>query len=134
MKWVNGDGSTSNLLTGQTPERAADESNGTKHDPYYTLLSKDITGAKATTGTFGVRLHVYGLAANKQVGFCDMCIAGTIYSTSATGIRELRGETVLDGVYYDLQGRRIESSKFNVQSSKLKKGVYIVNGKKMMVK
>ena len=134
MKWVNGDGSTSNLLTGQTPERAADESNGTKHDPYYTLLSKDITGAKATTGTFGVRLHVYGLAANKQVGFCDMCIAGTIYSTSATGIRELRGETVLDGVYYDLQGRRFESSKFNVQSSKLKKGVYIVNGKKMMVK
>ena len=35
---------------------------------------------------------------------------------------------------YDLQGRRMASSMFNVQSSMLKKGLYIVNGKKYIVK
>ena len=39
-----------------------------------------------------------------------------------------------DGAWYDLQGRRIESSKFKVQSSKLNKGIYIVNGKKVIIK
>ena len=34
---------------------------------------------------------------------------------------------------YDLTGRRIASS-FNPQSSMLKKGVYIVNGKKVLIK
>ena len=35
-----------------------------------------------------------------------------------------------DGFYYDLQGRRVDASRF----SSLKKGIYIVDGKKMMVK
>ena len=35
---------------------------------------------------------------------------------------------------YDLQGRRVESSIFNSQSSILKKGLYIVNGKKIVIK
>ena len=35
---------------------------------------------------------------------------------------------------YDLQGRRIETSKFKAQSSKLKKGIYIVKGKKVVIK
>jgi len=34
---------------------------------------------------------------------------------------------------YDLQGRRMESSIFNLQSSMLKKGIYIVDGKKVVV-
>ena len=125
MLWVNGDGSTSKLLTGQTPERSADESNGTSHAPYYTALSKDITGAKATTGTFGVRLHVYGIASNKQIGLCDMLISGKIFSTSATGIREQVSDVTLGGSYYNLQGVRIERPT---------KGVYIHNGRKVVVK
>jgi rhamnogalacturonan endolyase len=125
MLWVNGDGSTSKLLTGQTPERSADESNGTSHAPYYTALSKDITGAKATTGTFGVRLHVYGIANNKQIGLCDMLISGKIFSTSATGIREQVSDVTLGGSYYNLQGVRIERPT---------KGVYIHNGRKVVVK
>ena len=36
--------------------------------------------------------------------------------------------------WYDLQGRRVECSMFNVQRSMLKKGVYIVNGKKVVIK
>lgn len=124
MLWVNGDGSTSKLLTGQTPERSADESNGTTHDPYYTNLVKELTGAKATTGTFGVRLHVYGLANTKQIGFCDMLISGKLFSTSATGIKTVRDINV-GGTFYNLQGVKVE-----VPS----KGVYIQNGRKVVVK
>ena len=35
---------------------------------------------------------------------------------------------------YDLQGRSMDSSHFNVQRSTLKKGIYIVNGKKIIIK
>ena len=125
MLWVNGDGSTSKLLTGQTPERSADESNGTSHAPYYTALSKDITGAKATTGTFGVRLHVYGIASNKQIGLCDMLISGKIFSTSATGIREQVSDVTMKGDFYNLQGMKVEVPT---------KGIYICNGRKVVMK
>ena len=40
-------------------------------------------------------------------------------------------ERTMDNVY-DLQGRRIDSSMFNDQGSKLRKGVYIVNGQKQV--
>ena len=52
-----------------------------------------------------------------------------------TGIREMEdGKWKMKNGSYDLQGRRVESSIFNSQSSILKKGVYIVNGKKKVVK
>jgi hypothetical protein len=52
-----------------------------------------------------------------------------------TGIREMEdGKWKMENGTYDLQGRRVESSIFNSQSSILKKGVYIVNGKKKVIK
>ena len=52
-----------------------------------------------------------------------------------TGIREMEdGKWKMENGSYDLQGRRVESSIFNSQSSILKKGVYIVNGKKIVIK
>ena len=52
-----------------------------------------------------------------------------------TGIREMEdGKWKMENGSYDLQGRRMESSIFNSQSSILKKGVYIVNGKKKVIK
>ena len=52
-----------------------------------------------------------------------------------TGIREMEdGKRKMENGSYDLQGRRVESSIFNSQSSILKKGVYIVNGKKIVIK
>jgi len=52
-----------------------------------------------------------------------------------TDIREMEdGKWKMENGSYDLQGRRVESSIFNSQSSILKKGVYIVNGKKRVVK
>ena len=124
MKWVNGDGSTIVLLGGQTPERSADESSGTSHAPYYTTLTKTLNNAKATTGTFGVRLYVYNLDATKQIGFCDLAIEGTLYSTT-TGIRQVQSSKFKVQSYYDLQGRRVAQPT---------KGVYIHNGRKIVLK
>jgi hypothetical protein len=53
----------------------------------------------------------------------------------ATGISEIEnGKLKIENGVYDLQGRRMESSMFNIQSSMLKKGVYIVDGKKTVVR
>lgn len=41
---------------------------------------------------------------------------------------------MLNGEVYDLQGRRVERSTFNGQRSTLKKGLYIVIGKKVVIK
>ena len=43
-------------------------------------------------------------------------------------------ERIMNSKVYDLQGRRIESSIFNLQSSMLKKGLYIIGGKKVVVR
>ena len=52
-----------------------------------------------------------------------------------TGIENIEhGTWNMEHSVYDLQGRRVERSMFNVQRSMLKKGVYIVNGKKVIVK
>ena len=48
-----------------------------------------------------------------------------------TGLVSPLGETE-EGVIFDLQGRRIDNSKFKIQNSKLSKGVYIFNGKKVL--
>ena len=52
----------------------------------------------------------------------------------ATGISAINRETITNNRCYDMQGRRIESSMFNIQSSMLKKGVYIINNRKFVVK
>ncbi len=52
-------------------------------------------------------------------------------TTAIEGVATVKMES---GAVYNLQGQRVESSIFNVQSSMLKKGLYIVNGKKVLVK
>ena len=50
-----------------------------------------------------------------------------------SGISEIEnGKLKIEESLYDLQGRRMESSMFNLQSSMLKRGLYIVNGKKVI--
>ena len=52
-----------------------------------------------------------------------------------TGIESIEHSTLnIEHSVYDIQGRRMESSMFNIQSSMLKKGLYIVNGKKTILK
>ena len=50
---------------------------------------------------------------------------------SVNGIESIEHSTLnIEHSVYDLQGRRMESSMFNIQSSMLKKGIYIIGGKK----
>ena len=58
--------------------------------------------------------------------------------SESQGIKEIEdGRLKIEneaGAWYDLQGRRMESSIFNSQSSIKKKGLYINNGKKVVIK
>ena len=59
----------------------------------------------------------------------------SIVFDNATGINTVQGSGFrVNGSVYDLQGRRMESSIFNSQSSNLKKGIYIREGKKVIIK
>ena len=52
---------------------------------------------------------------------------------STSGIEEMEdGRQKTNDAVYDLQGRRMESSIFNSQSSIQNKGVYVLNGKKVV--
>jgi len=121
VKWVNGDGSDLVVGAGITPERGVDSSDGTSYAPYFTCVSKELK-AKATTGTFGVKLYAYGIANNKQISFGQLAIEGTLYSTTS-GISQLLGTT--DGCYYTLQGTRVAQPQ---------RGLYIRNGRKIIIK
>ena len=55
--------------------------------------------------------------------------------SETTNIRLMdNGQLIMDNSVFDLQGRRVERSTFNVQRSTLKKGVYIKNGRKVVIK
>ena len=57
------------------------------------------------------------------------------FDNETTGIESIEHSTLnIEHSVYDMQGRRVESSMFNIQSSMLKKGLYIVNGRKVVVK
>jgi hypothetical protein len=72
-------------------------------------------------------------------GYTFTAEAGTIegrFAIQLSGMTGIKNENVNknDNAIYDLQGRRIECSMFNVQCSMLKKGIYIIGGKKHVVK
>ena len=57
-----------------------------------------------------------------------------IFIDKATGIMELADDEKTNGACYDLSGRRIANSSANIRKSSLPKGIYIVNGRKVVVK
>ena len=118
VTWLNGDGSNKKIATGISPER----NNATTP---YTKAEYPLNAYKVTTGTFGLRFNLYGITNNKQLGLGNVTINGTVFSTSATGIREQVSDVTLGGSYYNLQGVRVDRPT---------KGVYIQNGRKVVVK
>ena len=96
----------------------------------------DLKTAKTNNGTIRndgfVHLHVLKVNWGNNVNVRGIYL---VPSTELAGVRDASGlmSDVRDGVY-DLQGRRIASSMLNAQGSQLKKGIYIVNGRKVMVK
>ncbi len=64
------------------------------------------------------------------------CLGTEVQSDEATGISTIDdGQMAIDNAdVYDLQGRKIESSKVKGQGTKLQKGVYIINKQKVTIK
>lgn len=82
IAWLNPDETTVSLATGRIPNR----NDGTnpkegETDAKYSEYSFDITGATASEGQCGLKLNLYSLDNNKQVGFCDIIIEGTLSGT-----------------------------------------------------
>ena len=81
----------------------------------------------------------FNLGANKAYLAVPDAAAARIQSFwldgETAGISSMHNsQCIMHNEVYDLQGRRVESSIFNSQSSILKKGLYIVNGKKIVIK
>ncbi len=71
--WLNADGTTVELEKEIKPER--NNSNA------YTDKSYDITGATPGEGSCGLKLFLYHLQANKQIGLADIVIEGILNGT-----------------------------------------------------
>ena len=80
--WINPDNTTVSLATGQRPNR---NDGKTQHDSdtnaKFTTFTYEITGATAAEGQCGLKVNLYGLANNKQIGFSDIVINGTLSGT-----------------------------------------------------
>lgn len=72
VSWVNSDGTTIPIESGIVPAR----NNAT---PNVTEFSADVTGAAASNGKCGLRINLYNLNTDKQVGFSDIVIEGLMY-------------------------------------------------------
>ena len=95
-----------------------------------------LTNANVESGDYQVLNDVTVITADGQ-GVEKVATASpfTFTAEQAVGIRDLKSSTrqlVNSSILYDLSGRRLESSKIKDQSSKLPKGIYIVNGKKLI--
>lgn len=66
--WQNSDGTTVEIEKGVVSARNND----------VTSYSHDISGAKASNGLCGLRLHLYALLDSKQVGYGDVTIEGVV--------------------------------------------------------
>lgn len=80
--WINPDNTTVTLATGQRPNR----NDGTKKhetdtDAKFTTYTYEISGATVAEGQCGLQVNLYGLANNKQIGFSDIIINGTLSGT-----------------------------------------------------
>lgn len=90
-----------------------------------------LSTAGTTIGSF--RAYLSGITAEQ------LARGIVIDGESVTGIGDAvrlidNGELRIENDVYDLQGRRINSSKFKVPYSKLNSGLYIVNGKKVVTR
>ena len=101
VSWQNPDKSTVQLAQAVKPNR-------NNADPNYSVLSYDITGATPGEGTCGLLINFYHLQAQKQMGFGDIVIEGTLSGTEkdvpvlgtiTINGQELTSEKVFDDAY-----------------------------------
>lgn len=87
------------------------------------------TTSKAFRGYFSFYMVLAEMtAAETRISLC-------IDNKETSDIEKVQSSAVnIGNSLYDLQGRRVESSIFNSQFSLLKKGLYVKNGKKIIIK
>ena len=120
-------------------------------NPHFGALTGIYTAGKAPIGSYVLQDGDYGLAFYKVATDDINMGANRAYLTDQgqAGARSMLGVDIIDNTItkiagsgngnanegspvYDLQGRRVSSS--SSQSTALKKGLYIVNGKKVVIK
>lgn len=116
ISWKNNLGTTS-LETMLTPER-----NNNFTTSAYTDILSDIA---STSGSCSLVVNIYKLGNTKQIGLGGIIITGDMKQDAASGIEEQKVITFDDAATYTLQGVRVD---------KPTKGIYIQNGKKIIIK
>jgi len=122
LSWLDGSGFATFVADGIQPAVL----------PSVTEVSENVNSATPCSNNTGVRINYYtaGKVENKSVGLCNIRLTGTITSMLApvTGLADVRRmkEDVRVSAVYDLQGRRV--------SCPQQKGIYIINGKKVVIK
>ncbi|MGN0220533.1 MAG: hypothetical protein ACI4BA_00205 [Prevotella sp.] len=80
--WLNSDGTSVSLATGQTPNREnGQDANSTTTEYKYTDYSYTVKDAAASNAASGLRIQIYNLDGGKHYGFCNIVITGTLSGT-----------------------------------------------------
>jgi len=115
-----------------------------------TIIPKDGYGLKelnvvnGVNFTMGTKISLETLSnGNTRLTFSMPDDIVTLQPVFAKGVNEAdpvginsieNGELIIDNsAVYDLSGRKVNNSQFIIHNSQLKKGIYIVNGKKVIV-
>ncbi|MBR6962197.1 MAG: glycoside hydrolase family 5 protein [Prevotella sp.] len=96
-----------------------------------------VSNGDVCISTITLSQDVYNEAVNKGFVIQGHGVRlNQVVLANKTGIEEIKDETLKmkDSPVYNLNGQLVESSKLNVQSAKLPKGIYISNGKKYVAK
>ena len=96
--------------------------------PSVTTYGVDIVGATECSGYAGMRINYYtaGKVTDKSIGLCNIKLTGVVKGITTTGINEVRCQKSEGrGVYFNLSGQRVVNPR---------RGIYIVNGKKVVMK
>lgn len=126
VAWKDAGGTTS-LLQAVSPNRNNAE-NG-----YFSYYTKEISASStATEGTCSLIINIYNVGAlkdgalqKKDLGLAQILIKGTV-TDSASGISTPVDMSMpMDNTYYNIKGQRVANPT---------KGLYIVNGKKVIIK
>ena len=116
ISWKNNLGTTT-LETLLTPER-----NNNFTQCSYSDALKDLA---STSGSCSLIVNIYKLGNSKQIGIGGIVISGEIKQEVSSGIQQVETKTLGNDPVYDIQGVRVSNPK---------KGIYIQNGKKIIIK
>lgn len=140
------------LLRGTNNEATATINTGTAFDKATTALTGTYVsrqlGEKDYVLGFGSEgIGFYKLTSGKSLGankaYLPSSVIGEVKGfildwSDADGIRSIDKEDTNNGenekVIYNLAGQRIGNSQSSIHNARLKKGIYIVNGKKVIIK